>query len=222
MTRRRVFGIAGILLALAAWFGAIAVTFTAFQSQVQWQAPGSTTARLAPGKWIIVQKLPSDSTAFTPSDVAAARTITVEQVKVTDPSGATVALSCAYCSGQSPTSIPVDFQMANGVADFSVAVAGDYTVTVTGGSGQMALASPMTKLEEVAPAVTALGTLGAILITVGIVLVIRGRTPANPGAPTDPPASSGPAPPGWYQNPYLPDADSEMWWDGTQWTSNWR
>ena len=222
MTRRRVFGIAAILLALAAWVGAIAVTFTAFQSQAQWQAPGSTTARLTPGKWIIVQKLPTDSTAITPSDVAAARTINVEQVKVTDSAGANVPVSCAYCSGQSPTSIPVDLQMANGVADFSVAVAGDFTVTVTGGAGQMALANPVSKLEEITPAITGLGSLGAVLITIGIVLVIRGRAPTAATGPTDPPPSSGPPPPGWYQNPYRPDDDSQMWWDGTQWTSNWR
>ncbi len=223
MTRQRVFGIAAILLALAAWVGAAVVTFSAFQSQAQWQAPGSKTLSLTQGEWTIVQKLPADSTAFTPSDVAAARTVNVEQVKVTDPSGANVPLTCVYCSGQSSSAAPIDLQMANGVADFTAATTGSYTITITDAVGQMAVANPLTKLEDVAASVVGLGALGGVLIAVGIVLVVRGRGDVSAGSGEGHPSvGSGAISPGWYQNPYLPDTDSQMWWDGTKWTSNWR
>ena len=223
MTTKRVFGIAAILLALAAWAGATVVSFSAFQSTAQWSAPGSTTANLEPGTWRIVQKLAADSTAFLPSDVAAARTVNVEQVKVTDPSGADVALTCVYCSSQNASAWPIDLQMANGVADFRANVAGAYTITVVDAAGQMAVADPISKLEESAPVITGLGILGAVLMGVGVVLVVRGGSGSTPTASgTAQPVAAGPAPPGWYPNPYRPDSDSQMWWDGTQWTSNWR
>lgn len=223
MTRQRVFGIAAILLALAAWVGAAVITFGTFASQAQWQAPGSQAVNLTQGKWTIVQKLPADSTAFTPSDVAAARTVNVEQVKVTDSSGANVPLTCVYCSGQSRSALPIDLQMANGVADFTAATTGSYTITITDAVGQMAVANPLTKLEDVAASVMGLGALGGVLIAVGIVLVVRGRGAGSAGVGGGRPAMDpGAVQPGWYQNPYLPGTDSQMWWDGKQWTSNWR
>lgn len=222
MTRTRVFGIAAILLALAAWAGTAAVTFTAFQSQAQWQAPGSTSTYLAAGKWVIVEKLPSDSTAFSPSDVAGARTVNVDQVTVTTSAGATVPVTCAYCAGQTSAAIPVDLQMANVVAEFTADIAGDYTLAVSGGSGRMAVANPTTKLEDQAGTVTGLGALGGALMATGILLVIRGKNPNGPTGERPSDSGSGTTPPGWYPNPYRPDSDSQMWWDGTQWTSNWR
>lgn len=45
----------------------------------------------------------------------------------------------------------------------------------------------------------------------------------SPLSAQTPPVGAGPNPPaGWYPNPYLPGTTSEMWWDGKQWTSNWR
>jgi len=223
VTTKRVFGIAAILLALAAWAGAAVVSFSAFQSVAQWAAPGSTTTDLQSGTWRIVQMLPTDSTAFMPADVAAARTVNVEQIKVTDPSGADVPLTCVYCSSQNAASWPIDLQMANGVADFRADVAGPYTITVVDASGEMTVADPVSKLEESASTITGLGVLGGVLMVVGVVLVVRGGGGSTPTAvgPTQP-VTAGPAPPGWYPNPYRPDSDSQMWWDGTQWTSNWR
>ena len=221
MTPKRVFGIAAILLALASWIGSAAIALSAFQSQAQWQAPGSTSVQLAVGKWSIFQKLPTDSTAITPSDVAAARTVKVEQVMVTDPSGISVPLTCSYCSTKGEAAIPLDLQLANSIADFSVSTAGTYLITVKDATGQMAVANPVTSLESVMGQVMVLGALGGVLIAVGVVLIIRGRTPGGTSQPPSAGASVA-QPPGWYQNPYLPDSDSQMWWDGTKWTSNWR
>lgn len=221
MTRTRVFGIAAILLGLAAWVGSGAVAFTAFGSQAQWQGPGAQRMQLSAGKWTVVQKLPTDSTAVTPSDVAAARTVNVDQVKVTDPSGVDVPLTCAYCTGQSQSALPIDYQLANAIADFTVANAGTYEVTVSA-PGQVAVANPLAQLELIMPWVIVLGSLGGILVAVGVALVIRGGVPGSRGGGATPPTSSVAAPPGWYQNPYLPETDSQMWWDGSKWTSNWR
>ncbi len=222
MTRTRVFGIAAILLALAAWVGSGVVAFSAFQSQAQWQAPGSQSMQLSAGKWTVVQKLPSDSTAITPSDVESARSVNADQITVADPTGANVPVSCVYCSGQSQSAVPIDLQLANEIIDFTVTNPGTYTVTVKA-AGQMAVANPVAKLEEVMPWVMLLGSLGGILIAVGVALVIRGRGPNVGGPESGPPqATAGPAAPGWYPNPYMPDTDSQMWWDGSKWTSNWR
>lgn len=223
MTRTRVFGIAAILLALACWAGAAVVAFTAFESQASWSAPGSTTAQLSAGKWTVFQKLPADSTAVTQSDIAAARTVKSEQVTVTDSSGATVATTCAYCTTTPPGAVPLDLQLANPIADFSVINPGAYTITVKDSAGQMSVADPVKRLENVAPWILLLSGGGGILLAAGIVLVVRGRgSPASGSTPGGPPAPSAAPEPGWYPNPYLPGTDSQMWWDGSKWTSNWR
>ena len=222
MTRTRVFGIAAVLLALAAWAGSAVVAFSAFQSRAQWQAPGSQSMQLTAGKWTVVQKLPADSTAITPSDIESARTVNADQVTIVDSTGANVPVTCVYCAGKSQSALPIDLQLANEIVDFTVTTPGTYTVTVKA-MGQMAVANPVAKLEEVMPWVTILGSLGGILLALGVTLIIRGKGPTVSGSQTGPPqANVGPAPPGWYQNPYLPDTDSQMWWDGSKWTSNWR
>ncbi len=87
----------------------------------------------------------------------------------------------------------------------------------------MAVADPVTSLENVMGQVMLLGALGGILIAVGVVLVIRGGGQGGPKTPSPQQSAATTAqPPGWYQNPYMPDSDSQMWWDGTKWTSNWR
>lgn len=223
MTRTRVFGIAAILLAVACWIGAAIVAFTAFESQASWQAPGATSVQLTTGKWTVFQKLPSDSTAITPDDVAAARTVNSEQITVVDSAGATVPITCAYCTTTRPGAVPLDLQLANPIADFSVTNPGTYTITVKDAPGQVAVANPIKLLEDVAPWMMLLAGAGGMLIAVGVVLILRGGTAGSAGRPPgggEPPRST--PEPGWYPNPYLPGTDSQMWWDGSKWTSNWR
>ncbi|MFT6565043.1 MAG: hypothetical protein ACJAY5_001806 [Actinomycetes bacterium] len=236
MTRMRVWGIAGILLGIAAWIGAGAIALSAFGSVASWQAPGTESVTLTPGTWSVFQLVDADSGAITPGQVAQERTVTVDQLSVTSPSAQSMELSCLYCDGQDPVTAPVDLQLANGIASFRVAEAGNYSVTVTDTTSSMAIADPVEQLNDVISYAAMLGIGGGFLITIGIVLVAKGRTrgvQADGGHgsartttdPSPPAALTGAgvaAEPGWYPNPYQPDTDSQMWWDGKQWTSNWR
>lgn len=234
MTPTRVWGIAAILLGIAAWIGAGAFGLSAFGSVASWQAPGTQTVSLQPGTWSIFQIVNADSGAITPDQVAQQRTLAVDQLSVASPSGQSLELTCSYCGGKEPLTAPVDLQLANGIASFKATEPGDYAVTVNDATSAMAIANPVQQLSNVISYVALLGIGGGFLITAGIVLVVRGRsaslasTSGMPGSgprPDQPAAPVGPGvagEPGWYPNPFQPGTDSQMWWDGKQWTSNWR
>jgi|GEM_PF-1103724 len=233
MTPTRVWGIAGILLGIAAWIGAGAFGISAFGSVANWQAPGTQSINLASGTWSIFQIVDPDSGAITPDQVSRERTMTVEQLSVASPSGQSLELTCLYCGGQDPLTAPVDLQLANGIASFQATEPGAYVVTVNDATSAMAVANPVQQLSNVIAYIAVLGIGGGFLITAGIVLVVRGRSPgamqesgegSGPGVgqPMAPTSSGAAAEPGWYPNPFQPGTDSQMWWDGKQWTSNWR
>lgn len=220
MTKRRVWGIAAILLSLACWGGWIALIFSAIWSVADWNAPGSTTVTLSKGAWTVYQFVPESSIAVTPDQIDAARTVSSDQVSVKDAAGNPVAVTCAYCSDSDLSWIPVNARTANAIASFTAPDSGSYTITVTSqASAQMAVADPLARIEDDAVWLGVLSALGGALFVTGIVLIISGRF----RGPTQPVAAAPETPPpGWYQNPYHPDSDSQMWWDGTKWTSNWR
>ncbi len=237
MTPMRVWGIAGILLGIAAWIGAGAFGLSAFGSTASWQAPGTEAVSLSAGSWSVFQLVDPESGAITPSQIAQERSVSVEDLSVLGPAGQDLPLTCLYCDGQDPLTAPVDLQLANGIASFQADEAGSYSVIVSGESSVMAIADPVGQLSDVIAYVAVLGVGGGFLITVGIFLVVRGRVRRlstgagsgynQPGAlPVGEPAAPvGPgvnAEAGWYPNPYQPGTDSQMWWDGKQWTSNWR
>lgn len=226
MTTRQVWGIAAILLALASWGGCVAVALSSMGSAATWTSPGAQQVQLDTGRWTVFEFLPADSTAITPGQAESSRTISTEQVTVTDPQGNPVQVSCAYCTQSEPKVLPVDLRMANAIVNFHAMAAGQYTITITapaGSSETVGVSNPMGQLEDQMIWLTLLSTLGFVLIGSGVGLLIAGRSrqpraPRNPGPPPPPTAP----PPGWYQNPYQPNSDSQMWWDGTKWTSNWR
>lgn len=223
MTTRQVWGIAAILLALASWGGCVALALASMTSAAVWKSPGTQTVQLDSGRWTVFELLPADNAAITPGQAEDSRTISSDQVSVKDPAGNPVQVTCAYCSQTEPKVFPIDLRMANAVVYFHALSSGEYTITITapaGSSENVALADPMRKLEEEMAWLTLLSTLGFVLIGSGVGLLIAGRS-KRPRQPAGPPPPTAP-PPGWYQNPYQPNSDSQMWWDGTQWTSNWR
>ena len=79
---------------------------------------------------------------------------------MTDPSGVTVPLTCAYCSSKGEAAIPMDLQLANSIADFFGDDARHLPRDGQDASGQMAVADPVTSLENVMGQVMLLGALG--------------------------------------------------------------
>lgn len=224
MTPRRVWGIAAVLLGIVCFAVVTGVAVTAFASHATFSTPGPATTNLTAGRWTLFQVVDLEENSGT-SDVASARTIAVDGVKVVGPDGKPVTVSCAYCEAGGGQVIPVDLSLTLPIATFDAPTAGNYTITAKTTSAKsqtVAIANPISRLNELAPYLSMFGFAGAALITVGIVLVItggRGRR-STPYPPAEPPTPAAP-PPGWYPNPYRPDA-GQMWWDGKQWTSNWR
>lgn len=222
MTRKRVFGIAAILLGLFTWAGAAVVAFSALGSNTTWKSPGSQVVNLQAGRWTVFELLPPDTTAVTASAIAAERTVDEKQISVVGPGGATVPLTCTYCGAQEQPLIPIDMRLNVPLVGFNAPTDGQYVITVTDVSAELAVANPVTQIQAVAPQMYGLGAVGMALIVGGIVLVVRGGDSTSRPSQPMPPIDNQPPPPGWYQNPYLPGTDSQMWWDGKQWTSNWR
>lgn len=230
MTPRRVWGIAAVLLGLVCFGVVSGIAVSAFASHSTFSTPGPATTTLTAGRWTLFQVLDLQENTGA-SDPASARTIDADAVKVLGPDGKSIAVTCAYCESGGAQVVPVDLSLTMPIATFDAPTSGSYTITAKNTSATnatVAVANPISKLNELAPYLSMFGFAGAALITVGIVLVITGGRGgrggrvgrSTPYPPAGPPVASTP-PPGWYPNPYRPDA-GQMWWDGKQWTSNWR
>lgn len=250
MTRSLVAGIVAVVAAVLLWTGAGLVALTSFDSVATWQSPGKTDVQLEPGTWMLFEQVPqSGSNAVTPSQVAEQRTMSVDDFSVFGPQGTTLPLTCLYCDSSNATATPLDLKLYNAVASFEVNQAGSYQLNAQGANAAVAVGNPYVTITAVTPWLTVMSGIGGILFAVGIVLIVRGRrrkvapsaqpvpaatdvqsqhsaeprvTPSqvSAAAPAPPPGHS--PPPGWYPNPYLPGTTSEMWWNGKEWTSNWR
>ncbi len=202
------------MLALSVWAGAMVLAFTAFKSQAQWSAPGSTTVELPVGRWTIFEKMPTTGDPpVTMGDIAKRRTVPIEDLRVNGPNGS-VSMTCAYCGGAS-TAMPLDFALANALGSFDVAVPGRYELSAEGQSATLAVADPNGRLLDLLPWLVVLGGVGVAFLASGIWIIARSSNGSSRLR------QSGAPPPGWYPNPYIPEG-SQMWWDGSKWTSNWR
>jgi len=221
-----------ILVALITGVAAGVVAMGAFSSSGSLVSPGQLSTALQSGKWTIYQPVPEGTTS---TDIAGLRTVSTEQLTVSGPDGAAVSLSCEYCAGEAQAA-PIDLTLNNAIASFTVNFAGNYEIKSTGPAGaKIVMASPEAQLADAMPTLFGLGLIASTLVGLGLYLVVSGgaRVPTV-GVPVGPvePALELPAatsavvgagsPAGWYPNPYRPDTDSQMWWDGKQWTSNWR
>ena len=208
------------MLAVCLWVGAAVVGLRAFGSTATWSMPGTVSFQLDAGSWTIFEKLPdSQQSTVSMSEIAKARTVSVEQLQVTGPNGP-VKLSCDYCSGQA-TAVPVDLTLHNAVATFTADVKGEYRIVTTSGNAQLALADPVRRITDAMPWLMGLSLVGGASVALGITMLVRGRSARAPsgGGPT---RAATPPPAGWYPNPYHNGTGSQMWWDGSKWTSNWR
>jgi len=220
LSKKRLFGFVAIVVAVGLWVGVAVVGLRAFGSTATWSMPGTASFQLEAGSWTIFEKLPdSAQSTVSMSDVAKARTVTVEQLQVTGPNGP-VKLSCDYCADQS-TAVPVDLALHNAIATFTADTKGEYRIVTTSGTAQLALADPIRRITDAMPLLMGLSLLGGMSLALGITMLVRGRVvraptgAGNTRAPALPPA-------GWYPNPYQNGTTSQMWWDGRKWTSNWR
>lgn len=222
MTLKRVWGIAAVLIGLMCGIGMVALAATGFGSQMTFTSPGPVTTNLPAGKWTVFQVLSQSAAGTTPGDFAQQRTIDAKAVTVRGPDGKAVATNCAYCGADQPGVVPIDLQIAVPVVEFDASTSGDYTIVVSATSPTpVAVANPIQRITEMAPWLTGLIFAAGMFVTFGIVLIATGGRSASvrrPNGGVPPPPS---LPPGWYPNPYRPES-GEMWWDGKQWTSNWR
>lgn len=212
-----------IVLGLVLGCVSFAVALLALQSNVTLASPGKVSVNLEPGRWAIFERAPESSLGGTP-------TIKPEQLLVTGPDGTRLELHCLSCSG--PTmGTPLDLEVFDAIADFEATTKGSYSIESTAPSGLLAVANPEKAFTQVFPWMSLLAMIGGGLVLVGIVLLIVGP-PGTPGTTGGSPSAGIPQqrfpvtanslpPPGWYPNPYLSD-DSQMWWNGSEWTSNWR
>lgn len=213
-------GILLIVVALATWAGAAVIALQSFSSVASWSMPATQSTQLEAGAWTIFEEVPADQqNSISMTEIAKARTVTVEQLQVVGPGGP-VKLTCVYCS-DAVAAVPVDLTLHNAVASFRADTTGEYRIVATSGTAQLAIADPVRRLTEAMPSLALLSLVGLVLGVAGISLLIRRRSggslPRSMGA-----QSSGAPPAGWYPNPYLEGTTSEMWWDGKKWTSNWR
>lgn len=213
-------GILLIVVALATWAGAAVIALQSFGSVASWNMPATQSTQLEAGSWTIFEKVPADQqNSISMTDIAKARTVTVEQLQVVGPGGP-VELTCVYCS-DTVAAVPVDLTLHNAVASFRAATTGEYRIVSTSGSAQLAIADPVRRLTEAMPSLTLLSLVGLVLGVAGISLLVRRRpTSSSPRSIGKQPSGTPPA--GWYPNPYLEGTTSQMWWDGKKWTSNWR
>lgn len=216
-------GILLIVAALATWAGAAVIALQAFSSVASWSMPTTESTQLTAGSWTIFEKVPAEQqNSLSMTEIAKARTVTVEQLQVVGPGGA-VKLTCAYCS-EAVAAVPLDLTLHNAIASFRADTTGEYRIVSTSGTAQLAIADPVRALTESMPSLTLLSLVGLVLVVAGISLLVRRGSPGSTGSSSRSMGnqSSGAPPPGWYPNPYLEGTTSQMWWDGKKWTSNWR
>ncbi len=216
MTGKRWLGIAMLLAAILAGISLIVLVGQALKAKATVASPGQTAVELSVGTWTIAQQAEQNDLK---------RTVNAEQLSVQGPDGSAVQVVCAYC-GSPAEVLPVSWTLAEPVGTFTATVGGTYTIKTSADSGQLVVVSPEDALTQVAPAMVLLLFAGSGLTVGGLLLLLLGGRRQSGAAQLGPTQVAEQEmvnpPPGWYPNPYHPHSGSQMWWDGTKWTSHWR
>lgn len=172
--------------------------------------PGTITQQLESGP-STVYALADGSPTFTPADVT-----------IVGPKGEKVPVG--PMGGQESVTLGDDTY--RGVAGFTAASAGEYTVTVSDKAPKGRAAVSKSVLSTLGSSVLwiFIVVLGGLLVLVGIVLGIAGlvRKFSTAKAPLAPAVAAVSLPPGtaagWYPDPTRPGG--QRYWDGVAWTEN--
>ncbi len=217
VTRIRLWGIGALVVGVGMWAATFAIVLVGMRTAATWQAPGSTSAYLTPGKWLIVEKVPLDNQQSTSAgDAIGRRTVNVDQVSVVGQAG-TVPVSCVYCQG-SELLLPLDMTIYSGIGSFKVTQAGSYQLSATGKPAQLGVADPVQSVQAAASWWITTFFAGVLSVGLGIGLMVRAAGPNNTNNAVRVTPVASRAPSGWYPDPHGPDF--ERWWDGKTWTDH--
>jgi len=185
-------------------------TFAASFDGPSVDVPGTTTAHLDDGRWILYENVSvrRDEDPATDGPI----TIRPDDVEVTDSNG--TQLGIADVTGAQTITRNGTFFV--GAVEFHAPRTDDYTIRVRGESAEAFVARPLTdRFGRVALwLIPGFGCF--VLLVVGIVFLALpppGPKPVPLGVWS--PALVGPQP-GWYADPY--SASNLRWWDGGRWT----
>jgi hypothetical protein len=212
--------VAGALLALPLVVKVV-TTIGASVTARSRQTPFATTEHLDEGRYVVFEHTGTTRQVgpISGSNVEAP-TLTIESVRVKDPSGRPVQIRY----DESNETITQGSAVYVGVLVFDAPTTGAYEITVVGEGRRVLITRSLGQSFRRLGGPFALASFGGLVFALGLIalavgLVRRGRAAPVAPWPTQPAQPVQPAAPaGWYPDPS--GASGQRYWDGVRWTDH--